>query len=65
MYTLFGGMVEFASKEEYKKYIEGVEDLTAIEILEMSLHYAVQHGVFTLDECYGLYKCIESLRNEF
>lgn len=66
MESIFGGLIEFDSKEEFDNYVENLDKKKALIIIEKQIEYLVLNGGFTLLENHVLYKCLNKLKdNEY
>jgi hypothetical protein len=62
MENIFGGLIEFKSKKEFDSFIENVDNNSALQIIEASITYGLQNGLYTLEESHILYKCLSKLK---
>jgi hypothetical protein len=62
MENIFGGLIEFKSKKEFDSFIENVSKEDALQIIEASVSYGLQNGLYTLEESHSLYKCLNKLK---
>jgi hypothetical protein len=62
MENIFGGLIEFKSKEEFNSFIENVDNNSALQIIEASITYGLQNGLYSLEESHSLYKCLTKLK---
>jgi hypothetical protein len=62
MENIFGGLIEFKSKKEFDSFIDGVDTNSSIQIIEASITYGQQNGLYTLEESHILYKCLSKLK---
>jgi hypothetical protein len=62
MENIFGGLIEFKSKKEFDSFIENVSKEDALQIVEASVSYGLQNGLYTLEESHSLYKCLNKLK---
>jgi len=63
MESIFGGTIEFDSKNQFDQYIETMDNLSAIKIIEVSIDYGLKNGLYSLEESYALYKCLKKIKN--
>ena len=59
---MFGELLEFNSKEELNEYIEKMEVVDALTLLETALTWPQQNGLYTIDESFIIYKSLEKIR---
>jgi hypothetical protein len=62
MENIFGGLIEFKSKKEFDSFIDNISKGDAIQIIEASISYGQQNGLYTLEESHSLYKCLIKLK---
>lgn len=62
MESIFGGLIEFDSQNELNEYVENMDTLSAIQIIEKQIEYVASHGGFTIVESHVLYKCLNKLK---
>jgi hypothetical protein len=62
MENIFGGLIEFKSKKEFDSFIDEVDTNSSIQIIEASITYGQQNGLYTLEESHILYKCLSKLK---
>jgi hypothetical protein len=62
MENIFGGLIEFKSKKEFDSFIENISKEDAIKIIEASISYGQQNGLYSLEESHSLYKCLTKLK---
>ncbi len=62
MENIFGGLIEFKSKNEFDSFIDDMDVNSAIQIIETSISYGQQSGLYTLEESHTLYKCLSKLK---
>lgn len=62
MENIFGGLIEFKSKKEFDSFIENITKEEALQIIELSLLFAQQSGLYSLEESHSLYKCLTKLK---
>jgi hypothetical protein len=62
MENIFGGLIEFKSKSEFDSFIENITKEEALQIIELSISFAQQSGLYSLEESHSLYKCLTKLK---
>lgn len=62
MENIFGGLIEFKSKNEFDSFTDGMDTASTIQIIEASIMYGQQNGLYTLEESHILYKCLSKLK---
>jgi len=62
MESIFGGLIEFDSQKELDEYVENLDIIGAIQIIEKQIEYVASHGGFTIVESHVLYKCLIKLK---
>ena len=61
MESIFGGLIEFETRDEFNEYVEKLDKDKALLIIEKQIEYFVMNGGFTLLENHVLYKCLLKL----
>jgi hypothetical protein len=64
MENIFGGLIEFKSKKEFDLFIDNVGPQSALQIIEASITYGLQNGLYSLEESHTLYKCLTKLKEK-
>ncbi len=59
---ILGGLIEFESQEKLNNFIENIDHINAIKIIEGSIEYGMKNGLFNLNEAYCLYKCLNVIK---
>jgi hypothetical protein len=62
MENIFGGLLEFPTTEDFEKFIDSIDKESSVKILELSILYAQQNGLYNLSESHCLYKCLKKLK---
>jgi hypothetical protein len=62
MENVFGGLIEFENKKEFELFVEKMDINSVIQIIEASVTYGLQNGLYTLEESHILYKCLSKLK---
>ena len=62
MESIFGGLIEFETRDEFNEYVEKLDKDKALLIIEKQIEYFVMNGGFTLLENHVLYKCLLKLK---
>ena len=62
MESIFGGLIEFDTRDEFNEYVEKLDKDKALLIIEKQIEYFVMNGGFTLLENHVLYKCLLKLK---
>lgn len=64
METIFGGLIEFDSREELDDFILNLDKSSALQIIEKQIEHVASHGGFNIVESHVLYKCISKLKED-
>ena len=64
MNTIFDGLLEFPTQEDFDSFVETMDKTSAIKMIELSIATNQQKGVYSLEESYCLYKCITKLKED-
>ena len=64
MNSIFDGLLEFQTQEDFDSFIESMDKISAIKILELSIITNQQRGVYSLEESHCLYKCLTKLKED-
>lgn len=62
MESIFGGIVEFQSKEQLNGLTNELTKGMAIKMIEASLEYCNKSGMFSLDEAHIVYKSLLKIK---
>lgn len=61
--VIFGGLLEFESQEKLTEFAKNLDIKTSIKILEVSSEYGIKNGLYSLDEAYCIYMCLQKLKS--
>ena len=64
MENIFNGLIEFETREEFTKFVDNIDKVNALTIIEKQIEYFQQSGGFTLLEATTLYKCLTKLKED-
>lgn len=59
---IFGGLIEFDNKEKLSEFMESMDKITSLKIIELTIEYGLKNGLYNLDEAYCLHKSISKLK---
>ena len=59
---IFNGLITFESNEKFKTFFDTIDKETSIKVIELSIEYGLNNGLFNLNESYCLYKCLEKIK---
>lgn len=62
MESIFGGLIEFKSKDELNSFLESIDKDNALKVIEKQIEYIQQEGGYTLLEATTLHKCLTKLK---
>jgi hypothetical protein len=62
MKSIFGGLLEFDSQFNLTNFAEALDIKTSIKILENAAEYGMKNGLYSLEEAYCLYMCLQKLK---
>jgi len=62
MKILFNGLLEVNTIPELKFLIENSDKTNSIRIIEQALDSGVQKGIYSIEESYIIYLCLEKLK---
>jgi hypothetical protein len=62
MESIFGGLIEFENIEEFDQFVQDIDNQSALMVLEKSLEFCLQNGIFNLMEANTLYKCLSKIK---
>ena len=62
MESIFGGGIEFESKEKFDKFISTIDKTSAIKIIDLSIDFGLKNGLYSLEESYALYMCLNKIK---
>lgn len=64
MEKMFGGLIEFPTKEVLDAYVEHIDVNDSIKIIESALEFAHGNGVYSMEETHIIYRCLLKLKNQ-
>jgi hypothetical protein len=64
MDTIFGGLVQFESREQFNNFVETINDENAIKLIEMALLFSLKNGLFSFEESHIIYECLNKLKSK-
>ena len=64
MESIFGGLIEFESTEEFDNFVFKMDKNQALLVLTKSLEFCQQNGVYNLMEANAIYKCLNKLKED-
>lgn len=59
---IFNGLFEFESEKDLDDFLEKIDVVTSIKIIELSVMDFQSQGAYTLSESHTLYKCLNKLK---
>ena len=62
MNSIFDGLLEFPSQNDFDSFVESMDKNSAIKMIELSIITNQQKGVYSLEESHILYKCLIKLK---
>lgn len=62
MESIFGGLIQFESDNEFDEFMVNMGGLDSLKILETAIEYAYQNNVYTQQETYCIYKSLKKLK---
>ena len=60
---IFGGLIEFNDKKEFVEFMDNIDEINTVKLIETAMNYAIKSGLFDLDESYAMYKCLLKLKS--
>lgn len=64
MEGIFGGLLEFESADKLIEFIDKIDRPTALKVLENAIEYGMKNGVYSLEEAYCLYVCLNKAKEQ-
>ncbi len=64
MDTIFGGLVQFESREQFNNFVETINDENAIKLIEMALLFSLKNGLFSFEESHIVYECLKKIKTK-
>lgn len=64
MENIFGGLVSFEKKDDLDMFVESIDKLNAIKLIEMALTYGLKNGIYSLEDSFVIYKSLTKLKEE-
>ena len=62
MNSIFDGLLEFPSQNDFDSFVESMDKNSAIKMIELSIITNQQKGAYSLEESHILYKCLIKLK---
>ena len=62
MEQIFGGLINYESKEQLDVFMENFDKQSALKIIEMSLLYCQKNGMFTFEESHYIFKSLSKIK---
>lgn len=63
MKILFNGLLEFQSQDQLKELLSSEDKKTALKLVELALQHAQNNGLYSFEESYVIYNCLNTLKN--
>ena len=64
MKAMFGGLFEFESEDDLSFFVENMDKMGSIKIIEIAIEYGQKNGLYSLQESHCLYKCLTKLKED-
>jgi len=64
MDTIFGGLVQFESREQFNNFVETINDENSIKLIETALLFSLKNGLFSFEESHIIYECLNKLKSK-
>lgn len=64
MESIFGGLLEFETEEQFENFIKNIDYDNSMKIIELAIEYAYRNGLFSQPETYYVYKSLKKLREK-
>lgn len=65
MKSIFNGILDFQSEDEFEIFINSMDNATALKIIELAVNYGQQNGLYEFQESYLIYKCLKKLKDNY
>lgn len=62
MKSIFGGLIDFESQAKLTEFAENLNVEMSIKIMEASSEYGMKNGLYSLEEAYCIYMCLQKLK---
>ena len=62
MEQIFGGLINYETKEEMNDFVKKIDKDQALQFLETSLIYCQKNGIFTFEESYYIHEVLTKLK---
>lgn len=62
MEEMFGGLISYEDHGKLEDLAEKADKATALKMIELSIMYCQENGVYKLDESFLLYKMLNRLK---
>ena len=64
MESIFGGLIEFDTENEFEEFVKDINEKNALSIIEKAIEYGHQNNLYTVQETYFIYKCLKKLKDD-
>ena len=63
MESIFGGLIEFNTENDFDEFVKDINEKNALSIIEKALEYGHHNNLYTVQETYFIYKCLKKLKD--
>lgn len=64
MDSIFGGLLEFESEEQFDEFLKNISEDNSLKIIELAIEYAFRNGIYSQPETYCIYKSLKKLKQK-
>jgi hypothetical protein len=63
MESIFGGLIEFDTENDFDEFVKDINEKNALSIIEKAFEYGHHNNLYTVQETYFIYKCLKKLKD--
>jgi hypothetical protein len=63
MESIFGGLIEFNTENDFDDFVKDINEKNALSIIEKAFEYGHHNNLYTVQETYFIYKCLKKLKD--
>ena len=64
MESIFGGLIEFNTENDFDEFVKDINEKNALSIIEKAFEYGHHNNLYTVQETYFIYKCLKKLKDD-
>jgi hypothetical protein len=64
MDSIFGGLLEFETEDQFDEFLKNIDEDNSLKIIELAIEYAYRNGLYSQPETYCIYKSLKKLKQK-